>query len=181
MKPLDSIRASLTSKVPLTWLFAGDSITQGAVHTRGWRDYTQLFRERLVELGRNEDVVINTAAAGWTLATFVPRFADRVTHYRPQILLCMFGTNDAAAGENGTAEFCGLYKAVLNECKEREIQMVVQTTVPTFPVDLERYATLTYANPELREEKSRRLKSRSQFLINYVVATRNLRLKTHWC
>ncbi len=41
---------------PLTWVFAGDSITQGIVYTHGWRGYTELFKERLWELGRWEDL-----------------------------------------------------------------------------------------------------------------------------
>ena len=42
----------ISRKEPVRWLFAGDSITQGARHTRGHRDYTQLFKERVGELAR---------------------------------------------------------------------------------------------------------------------------------
>ena len=46
---------------PLRWVFAGDSITHGALHTMGWRDYTELFSERLRhELKRPRDCVVKT-------------------------------------------------------------------------------------------------------------------------
>ena len=53
---------------PLRWVFTGDSITHGAVHTYGWRDYTELFSERLrYEMGRRRDMVIKTGISGWTI------------------------------------------------------------------------------------------------------------------
>ena len=64
---------------PLKWLFYGDSITHGAVHTFGWRDYTQLFAERIrAELGRNMDVVINTAISGHNTEHLIDSFDWRL-------------------------------------------------------------------------------------------------------
>ncbi len=103
----------IRSQRPVKWLFAGDSITQGAVQTDGWRDYTQLFKERLGELGRNEDVVINTAVGGWSLEQFASRRDDRVFSYQPHVVLMMFGTNDAVGGNSTSSVFSSDMKGFL--------------------------------------------------------------------
>ena len=59
------IKRLLSADAPVKWLFYGDSITHGARHTYGFRDYTELFAERVrFELGRRLDVVLNTAVGG---------------------------------------------------------------------------------------------------------------------
>ena len=47
MNDHDRIAELLVSAPPVKWLFAGDSIAQGAQVTMGWRDYTELFSERV--------------------------------------------------------------------------------------------------------------------------------------
>ena len=37
---MKDVKELLNEDRPVTWLSAGDSITHGAVHTLGWRDYT---------------------------------------------------------------------------------------------------------------------------------------------
>jgi hypothetical protein len=50
------VRALLTGTEPVTWLFTGDSITHGALHTMGWRSYPEHFAERVRwELRRMRD------------------------------------------------------------------------------------------------------------------------------
>ena len=76
---MDRVRAFINSPKPVKWLFYGDSITHGAYHTFGWRDYTQLFAERVRgEMGRNMDVVINTAISGNTTRQLLEGFSWRV-------------------------------------------------------------------------------------------------------
>ena len=43
---MDRIKAILNGSAPARWLFYGDSLTHGAKHTDGRRDFTELFRER---------------------------------------------------------------------------------------------------------------------------------------
>ena len=72
---MDRIKQKLKSKKPVKWLFYGDSITQGVVHTNGFRDYTQLFAERVrCDLGRRQDIVINTAVFGNTICDLLDEF-----------------------------------------------------------------------------------------------------------
>ena len=44
---MQAIQKLIRSAEPVKWLFYGDSITHGAVHTFGARDYTEHFTERV--------------------------------------------------------------------------------------------------------------------------------------
>ena len=62
---MERVKALLEGKEPVKWLFYGDSITHGALHTFGMRDYAELFSERVrFEMGRTQDIVLNTAISG---------------------------------------------------------------------------------------------------------------------
>lgn len=84
-------------KTPLIWVFTGDSITQGAKHTHGFRSYPEIFAERIRwELGRVRDVIINTGISGNTTQTILDDFNWRVKQFRPNVVSLMIGTNDCA-------------------------------------------------------------------------------------
>lgn len=89
------IEQLLASEQPAKWLFYGDSVTHGAFHTFGSRDYTELFSERVRwELRRCRDVVINTAASGNTSHDLLADFEWRVQQFYPQVVFIMIGAND---------------------------------------------------------------------------------------
>ncbi|AOX99596.1 SGNH/GDSL hydrolase family protein [Jeongeupia sp. USM3] len=80
---------------PVTWLFYGDSITHGIVHTFGARSFSEHFNERVrFELDRQDDVVINTAFSGYTTRQLLLHFPARVARFRPDVVLLMAGLND---------------------------------------------------------------------------------------
>ena len=166
----------LTRPAPSTWLFAGDSITQGAVHTRGWRDYTQLFRERLGEMVRNDDVVINSAVGGWGVESLAGRLEERVLRFRPDALFTMFGTNDAAQGAEYLPSYEEQYAKVIETARSAGIgTVVVQTTVPMWPIDAERVIELArYEGEELEAAKLRGFRMRLEHMAEYVGATREV-------
>ena len=92
-----AIAEMLKSKTPITWLFTGNSITQGAKHTHGMRTYSEIFFERVrYEMGRSRDLIINTAVSGNTTKNILDDFEWRVAHSKPQVVFLMIGTNDAA-------------------------------------------------------------------------------------
>ncbi|MCF6466999.1 SGNH/GDSL hydrolase family protein [Nonomuraea sp. MG754425] len=109
-----------------TWLFCGDSVTQGAKHTGGLRDYTQLLAERVrFELNRPADVVINTAVSGARLT--VPDFS----RFRAGVVSIMYGLNDCLAGPDGLPAFrAGLHGLVR---KAAPAQVVLHTPNPVLP------------------------------------------------
>ncbi|MBL8294024.1 MAG: SGNH/GDSL hydrolase family protein, partial [Bryobacterales bacterium] len=78
------IREKLSGKEPLTWVFTGDSITHGALHTMGWRSYPEHFAERVRwELRRVRDIVINTGISGDRMPRLVGDAEWRVHRFRP--------------------------------------------------------------------------------------------------
>lgn len=92
---LDQLRGALDSGAPLTWVFTGDSITHGLIHTRGERNYVDHLHEFIRgDLGRHQDVVINTAITGWRADLILEDFDRRVGQWQPSVVTMMIGTND---------------------------------------------------------------------------------------
>ncbi len=98
---LAAIKNIIQGKKPAIWVFTGDSITQGAKHTLGFRSYQEVFAERVRwEMGRVNDFVINTACSGNTSKDIVENFDWRIAQFKPAIVSLMIGTNDAAVSKN---------------------------------------------------------------------------------
>jgi lysophospholipase L1-like esterase len=99
------IKAFLSAKQPLKWVFAGDSITQGAKHTVGYRSYPEIFAERVRwEMKRVRDVVINTAISGNTSSDILNDYEWRVGQFSPAVVFIMIGTNDASVKKEISAD-----------------------------------------------------------------------------
>lgn len=107
------IRDLLGRKNRILWLITGDSITHGALHTRGWRSYPEIAQERLRwELGRHGDVVINTGVSGHCAADITKDFEARVGMWKPQVVSINIGMNDA--GKMGAPAFAKDLDALLD-------------------------------------------------------------------
>ena len=173
---MSNIASLLTADRPVTWLFAGDSITHGAVHTLGWRDYTELFDERLYELGRAEDIVINSAVSGWNVGLLHSRIEDRVLRFKPDAVFIMYGTNDAVAGLDGIDGFHRAYGDAIARIRDAGIEhIVVQTTLPMMPLDAEAFTDLTdQPDAAARERSISALRMRMENIPVYVEATREI-------
>lgn len=93
------IKARMADKRPMTWVFTGDSITHGAVHTKGWRCFAEIFAEKVrSEMGRRRDLVVNTGISGDTTAGLMPDLEWRLTRFKPDVAFVMFGMNDCVKG-----------------------------------------------------------------------------------
>lgn len=89
------LQAQLATGTPLTWVFTGDSITHGLIHTRGARSCVEHLHELIRgDLGRVQDVVINTAITGWRADLILDDFNRRVAAWGPDVVALMIGTND---------------------------------------------------------------------------------------
>ena len=89
------------------WVFYGDSITHGAVHTHGWRSFPEIFQERVrTELGRPMECIINSGNSGYTsLALVNEKIYDwQVRHHQPNVVLLLIGCNDIAHDNCGGPE-----------------------------------------------------------------------------
>ncbi|WP_067196389.1 SGNH/GDSL hydrolase family protein [Microbacterium sp. XT11] len=92
---LDRMQGLVASDRPLTWVFTGDSITHGLIHTRGARSYAEHLHELIRgDLGRVQDIVINTAITGWRADLILGDFDRRAAAWRPDVVSLMIGTND---------------------------------------------------------------------------------------
>jgi lysophospholipase L1-like esterase len=132
---MDRIKKLLVSEKPAKWLFYGDSITHGALHTFGGRDYVELFSERVrFELGRTLDVVINTAISGDTTRDLLETFDWRVAQFRPQAVFVMIGGNDCNQ-QNGidVEKFTANLRTLAERIRSIAALPVLQTTCPPLP------------------------------------------------
>jgi lysophospholipase L1-like esterase len=116
-------------------VFYGDSITHGALHTFGQRDYAEIFAERLrYELGRTMDVVLTTAISGDNTRGLLSGFDWRVGQFRPQVVLVMIGMNDCSKGNDiSLDEFGDNLLQLVHRITALDALPVLQTTCPILP------------------------------------------------
>lgn len=119
MAELERLRAALADGgISLTWVFTGDSITQGALHTRGGRSYVEHFAERIRhELHRGRDIVINSGVSGERAGGVANDFEWRVDRFRPDVVSIMLGTNDCADGAAGRGPFREALNRIVAEAR----------------------------------------------------------------
>jgi lysophospholipase L1-like esterase len=120
--------ASLLGRTdPVTWLFAGDSVTAGSRRTAGLRDYTQLFVERLrVELGRGSDLVLNTAVPGWRVEDLLANLDHALLRHEADVLILGIGLNHCRDGRSGVEPFHAALRTLLSEVTRFETRVVLQ-------------------------------------------------------
>ncbi len=132
---MEEIKGLLKRAEPVKWLFYGDSITHGAKHTYGERDYTQLFAERVrFELGRAHDIVLNTAISGNTTLDLLASFDWRVAQFQPDVVFLMIGMNDHnRPGIITPEEFGQNLRELADRIATWGGRTVLQTTCPMLP------------------------------------------------
>lgn len=169
--PLEQLQKRMNSDIPMKWVFAGDSITHGALHTWGWRDYTEHFGERLRwELCRHRDLVIKTGVSGNTAQMILNDLEWSVLQFDADVVALMIGTNDCALSRGGGTD--GLFtfrQDILSlieriQAANRDTAIVLQTPNPILPEAMNDRGTISHYADELRK----------------IAAERNLLLVDHW-
>ena len=132
---MQKIKDLLNSGHPLKWVFYGDSITHGALHTFGQRDYVELFAERVrFEMFRTTDVIINTAISGDTTRGLLASFDWRVAQFNPDLVFLMIGTNDCSSEhEIDLKEFEENLRELADKITGLGAVPVLQTACPILP------------------------------------------------
>lgn len=126
------LKATMEQKKSMTWLFMGDSITHGALWTRGYDGITQLFEKFLKDdLGRIDDIVINTAVSGATTETTLDAIEERLEKYYPDVISIMLGANDVAAEGISEEVYHKNMKILLNRMKAKGAIVILRTPIPT--------------------------------------------------
>lgn len=122
------IKAKLADKEPLIWVFTGDSITHGALHTYGWRSYVEHFQERIrFEMKRYTDIVINSGISGDTMKGITSRGDWRIFQFKPNIVSLKIGMNDCRDGEAGITFFKDSLKAFVEKTQKQKIILLLNT------------------------------------------------------
>jgi lysophospholipase L1-like esterase len=129
LSSLQILRERAKSEQPILWNFLGDSITHGALHTWGWRDYVELFEERVRwQLRRADDVVIKTAFSGYTVPYTQAKLEQRCIRFQPDIVGIMLGVNDADMGMDNLPAFEEGYLTLIRRIREETPALVfIQT------------------------------------------------------
>lgn len=132
---LDQIRAMLADKShPLTWVFTGDSITHGAKHTHGSRTYVEHFAERVRwELGRGQDIVVNSGISGDKADGILRTFDWRVGRFKPDVVSIMIGMNDCTRGPEKRDEFRSNLRQLIRQTRALGAVPVLHTQNTTEP------------------------------------------------
>jgi len=141
---LEKIETLLGRQDPIKWLFTGDSITHGALHTMGWRDYTEHFSERIrYEIGRGRDAILKTAISGWRINFIRDDLQWNVLQYQPQVVSIAVGMNDCNDGPAGLESFQSQYLEVIDTIRKQTQAAVVAHTPPQIlPLDQSRWPHL---------------------------------------
>lgn len=130
-------KALLAGKEPVTWVFTGDSITHGALHTMGWRSYPEHFAERVRwELRRMRDIVINTGISGDRMTGLLKDAEWRVHRFRPHVVSLMMGMNDCVAGPDGRTSFRQSLDTFLADLVKQKSLLLLHTPNRIFSPDM---------------------------------------------
>lgn len=162
---MERVKQLFEQERPIRWLFAGDSITHGVVHTFGERDYVQIFEERIrCEMQRPFDLVFRTAISGWTTKDLRENLDWAILQQNPTVVSLMIGMNDAC--DLSLDAFTDNYNAVLDELAENcSAQVILHTPNPVIP------GTEPFREPRLPVFAER---------VWQIAADRDLPLVNHW-
>lgn len=115
-----------------TWVFTGDSITQGVFHTHGARSWVELVQERIHwELERTQDIVVNSGVSGWTAGQVLESFDHLVGRFKAEIVSISLGTNDSNRGSAGLEEFRTNLTRLVDHAAVEGAEIILHTPVLT--------------------------------------------------
>lgn len=165
---LAALRTRLADREnPLTWVFTGDSVTQGAKWLGRERSYPEVFQERLRwELNRRRDIVINSAISGQKADGVEADFDWRVRQFHPAVVSVMLGINDSLRGPAGRAGFAAALRTMIRAIRAAGAIPILHTT-----------NTVGYPDPD--SEKRPDLPAYNA-MIREVAAAEGVILVDHW-
>ncbi|UUX35297.1 SGNH/GDSL hydrolase family protein [Fundicoccus culcitae] len=130
----EKIQALIAQDKPLRWLFMGDSITHGALHTDGYESVAQIFEKYVHhDLKRPHDLVFNTGVSGATTQSTLAAIDHRLHDFQADVAIIMLGTNDLKM--LSTQEFESHYRQLLDQLSRRDIPLVLRSLPPAFKED----------------------------------------------
>ncbi|WP_235905027.1 GDSL-type esterase/lipase family protein [Actinomyces marmotae] len=132
VSPIDRLSGKLGQGRPLTWLFMGDSITHGALHTKGYDAVPQVAEKYVHEvLGRKDDVVVNTAVSGADTAETLAQIGPRLDNYPADVVSLMIGTNDSASAATPPETYRKNLRTIIERIRAKNPDAVIILRTPT--------------------------------------------------
>lgn len=133
---INSFTSLIKKEKNLTWLFMGESITQGAFWTFGHNSISQeLSRYFNLSDVREKDIIINTAVSGATTESTIENFEKRLNMYKPDITSVMLGANDAL--NISVHEYRKNLETLIEKIKEKSKFILLRTPTPSYNEKLE--------------------------------------------
>ena len=118
---------------PMMWLFLGDSITHGCLHTHGGRSYPELWMEivkweilREKQTQRTNDLVINAGVSSETAHGFLNHVDWRLNQFNPDVVFINFGINDGDRFGD-TEQFRADLTQIVRQVRAKKAIPVLQT------------------------------------------------------
>ncbi|AKK10313.1 GDSL-type esterase/lipase family protein [Corynebacterium uterequi] len=159
-----ALLALLQKPEPLTWLFTGDSITHGVVHTNGLKRFTEYFEDYLhtdplAGADRRHDVVLNTGVSSANTADQAnppglrkyagPWVADR----KADVVFITFGMNDGRESAVAVDKYRANLQATIDEVRASgAIPVLMTQNFTTDPVKNKRLIEYVKTGRELAAE-----------------------------
>lgn len=132
------IKELLARKEPVTWVFTGDDVTHGAVHTAGYRSYPEHFAERVRwELKRMRDLVINSGVSGEKADGLLADLDWRVLHLKPDVVSILLGFHDSKLGPVGHELFRKNLTSLVNKIMGAGAIPLLNTPTPVYLKNVE--------------------------------------------
>lgn len=135
--PVADLRRRMAAEEPMTWTFIGDSVTAAGWHTFGHRGYAELFNERLREMWRRSDIVVNAGHSGWQVERLQSDLHRIALRFRPDVTVIGIGINDTKKGADGVEAFKEGYRDVVIRLRAAGVGFVISQTpngtLPTAP------------------------------------------------
>ncbi|MFX3635378.1 MAG: GDSL-type esterase/lipase family protein [Candidatus Pristimantibacillus sp.] len=142
------LSALLEGNEPVTWLFNGDSITHGALHTKGYKSFAELFGERILgelaatHAARAQDLVLNTGVSSMTTRDLMANFDKWITANNPDVVFLAFGMNDSSNRLVPISEFESNLETAVDQVKAIGAIPILETINTIKPADSGRATNL---------------------------------------
>lgn len=128
---LRKVAEILKGEACTTWIFSGDSITQGVRHTHGWRDYSEIFAEHIHwGMKRFKDIVVNTGVDGSTTDDVLCDFGWLISRFDPSVVFLMFAMNDCQADQVSPDAFRENLRTLVHRIRSINAVPVLQAPNP---------------------------------------------------
>ncbi|MEC0089693.1 GDSL-type esterase/lipase family protein [Paenibacillus macquariensis] len=142
------LAALIAGNKPVTWLFNGDSITHGALHTKGYKSFPELFGERLrgemsaTNPTRAKNLVLNTGVSSMTTRDLMANFDKWITANNPDVVFLAFGMNDSSNKMVPLSEYESNLRTAIDRVRGIGAIPILETINTIKPADAGRAANL---------------------------------------